>query len=384
MLLRVNALACGHSGCRVELVERLLEMLRLGIHPRVPMFGSVGASGDLAPLAHVALSLLGEGRAEVDGQERRMQEALAGAGLAPVELRPKEGLALINGTQATTGLGVLALLAAERAAETADACGAMSVEALLGTPQAFREEIQRARPHRHQAVSAARLRALIAGSEIRESHRWGDPRVQDAYSLRCIPQVHGATRSALAYVRGILEVEINSATDNPLVFPQLARAEAADAAGRAGAESEDAKAGHTDATMDPAGIVVSGGNFHAQIVAQALDLLAIAAADMAAICERRIERMLNPDLSMGLPAFLARRPGLESGFMIVQVVVADLLSENARTRAPGQRRLGAHCAPARGSKRFTRSSVPGWRPSTATDRWSRTCTPSPSWSVRVP
>ena len=327
MLLRVNALACGHSGCRVELVERLLEMLRLGIHPRVPMFGSVGASGDLAPLAHVALSLLGEGRAEVDGQERRMQEALAGAGLAPVELRPKEGLALINGTQATTGLGVLALLAAERAAETADACGAMSVEALLGTPQAFREEIQRARPHRHQAVSAARLRALIAGSEIRESHRWGDPRVQDAYSLRCIPQVHGATRSALAYVRGILEVEINSATDNPLVFPQLARAEAADAAGRAGAESEDAKAGHTDATMDPAGIVVSGGNFHAQIVAQALDLLAIAAADMAAICERRIERMLNPDLSMGLPAFLARRPGLESGFMIVQVVVADLLSE---------------------------------------------------------
>ncbi len=291
------------------------------------MFGSVGASGDLAPLAHVALSLLGEGRAEVDGQERRMQEALAGAGLVPVELRPKEGLALINGTQATTGLGVLALLAAERAAETADACGAMSVEALLGTPQAFREEIQRARPHRHQAVSAARLRALIAGSEIRESHRWGDPRVQDAYSLRCIPQVHGATRSALAYVRGILEVEINSATDNPLVFPQLARAEAADAAGRAGAESEDAKAGHTDATMDPAGIVVSGGNFHAQIVAQALDLLAIAAADMAAICERRIERMLNPDLSMGLPAFLARRPGLESGFMIVQVVVADLLSE---------------------------------------------------------
>ncbi len=203
----------------------------------------------------------------------------------------------------------------------------MSVEALLGTPQAFREEIQRARPHRHQAVSAARLRALIAGSEIRESHRWGDPRVQDAYSLRCIPQVHGATRSALGYVRGILEVEINSATDNPLVFPQLARAEAADAAGRAGAESEDAKAGHMDATMDPAGIVVSGGNFHAQIVAQALDLLAIAAADMAAICERRIERMLNPDLSMGLPAFLARRPGLESGFMIVQVVVADLLSE---------------------------------------------------------
>ena len=301
MLLRANALARGYSGCRVELVERLLDMLERGIHPVVPKYGSVGASGDLAPLAHVALSLLGEGQGEAGGEERPMAGILAEAGVEPMELGPKEGLALINGTQATTGLGILALLAAERALETADASGAMSVEALLGTPEAFREEIQMARPHPGQAVSAARLRALIAGSEIRESHRFGDPRVQDAYSLRCIPQVHGAARSALAYVRGILEVEANSATDNPLIFPRL-----------------DERS---------AGTVLSGGNFHAQIVAQALDLLAIALADVASICERRIERLTNPDLSLGLPAFLARRPGLESGFMVAQVVVADLLSE---------------------------------------------------------
>ena len=303
MLLRANALARGHSGCRVELVERLLEMLDRGIHPTVPAFGSVGASGDLAPLAHVALGLLGEGRGEAGGAERPMEELLAESGLAPARLGPKEGLALINGTQATTGLGLLALLAAERALETAEASGAMSVEALLGTPTAFRSEIQAARPHAGQAVSAARLRALIAGSEIRESHRAGDPRVQDAYSLRCVPQVHGAARSALGYVRGILEVEVNSATDNPLVFP-------------------DAERG-----ADDPGTVLSGGNFHAQIVAQALDLMVIALVDVASMCERRIERLINPDLSLGLPAFLARRPGLESGFMAVQVVVADLLSE---------------------------------------------------------
>ena len=303
MLLRANALARGHSGCRTELAERLLVLLDLGIHPIVPAFGSVGASGDLAPLAHVALGLLGEGHGEVDGRRCPMEHALADAGLAPIQLGPKEGLALINGTQATTGLGVLALLAAERALETAEACGAMSLEALLGTPEAFRPEIQNARPHPGQARSAARLRALIAGSEIRESHRVGDPRVQDAYSLRCMPQVHGAARSALGYVRGILEVEVNSATDNPLVFPE--------AEGRPG-ESRP---------------ILSGGNFHAQIVAQALDLLAIAVADVASMCERRIERLINPDLSLGLPAFLARRPGLESGLMVVQVVVADLLSE---------------------------------------------------------
>ena len=296
MVLRANALARGHSGCRVVLVERLLELLNSGIHPRVPEFGSVGASGDLAPLAHVALALIGEGPAEKGGTESPVQGLLADAGIEPVTLGWKEGLALINGTQATTGLGILALLAAERALETAEVAGAMSLDALLGTPEAFREEIQDARPHAGQARSAARLRALLAGSQIRESHREGDPRVQDAYSLRCMPQVHGAAREALAYVRGILETEANSATDNPLVFPE-------------------------------AGVVVSGGNFHAQVVSQALDLLAIAVADLAAISERRVERLLNPDLSMGLPAFLTSHAGLESGFMIVQVTAVDLLAE---------------------------------------------------------
>jgi histidine ammonia-lyase len=296
MVLRANALARGHSGCRVVLVERLLELLNSGIHPRVPEFGSVGASGDLAPLAHVALALIGEGPAEKDGTESPVQGLLADAGIEPVTLGSKEGLALINGTQATTGLGILALLAAERALETAEVAGAMSLDALLGTPEAFREEIQDARPHAGQARSAARLRALLAGSQIRESHREGDPRVQDAYSLRCMPQVHGAAREALAYVRGILETEANSATDNPLVFPE-------------------------------AGVVVSGGNFHAQVVSQALDLLAIAVADLAAISERRVERLLNPDLSVGLPAFLTSHAGLESGFMIAQVTAVDLLAE---------------------------------------------------------
>lgn len=296
MLLRANALARGHSGCRVMVVERLLALLNAGIHPMVPEFGSVGASGDLAPLAHVALGMLGEGTAECGGEEGPIAEFMARAGIDPVSLGSKEGLALINGTQATTGIGILALLTAERAVETAEVAGAMSLEALLGTPEAFREEIHNARPHAGQIKSAARLRFLLRGSEIRESHRDGDPRVQDAYSLRCMPQVHGAARQALGYIRGILEVEANSTTDNPLVFPS-------------------------------AGVVVSGGNFHAQIVSQALDLLVIAVTDMAAISERRIERLLNPDLSMGLPAFLTNRPGLESGFMIAQVTAVDLLSE---------------------------------------------------------
>ncbi len=296
LLLRANALARGCSGCRPVVVDHLVSLLNARVHPRVPEFGSVGASGDLAPLAHVALGLLGEGRAEREGVERDAGELLREAGIEPLRLEAKEGLALINGTQATTGLGVLALLAAERALEAAEVAGAMSLDALLGTPEAFRPEIQDARPHAGQRESARRLRQLLRGSEIRESHREGDPRVQDAYALRCMPQVHGAARQALGYVRGILETEANSATDNPLVFP----------------ESE---------------MIVSGGNFHAQIVSQALDLLAIAAADLAAISERRIERLLNPDLSMGLPAFLTRSPGLRSGLMIVQVTAVDLLAE---------------------------------------------------------
>jgi histidine ammonia-lyase len=296
ILLRANALARGVSGCRAIVIERLLALLNAGIHPRVPEFGSVGASGDLAPLAHVALALMGEGEAERSGRWASAAEHLRGADLEPLTLEAKEGLALINGTQATTGLGILALLAAERALETAEVAAAMSLEALLGTPEAYRAEIQDARPHAGQKRSAETLRTLLADSEIRESHRDGDPRVQDAYALRCVPQVHGAARHALSYVRGILETEANSATDNPLVFVE-------------------------------SGVIASGGNFHAQIVSQALDLLAIAAADLASISERRIERLLNPDLSMGLPAFLSARPGLESGFMIAQVTAVDLLAE---------------------------------------------------------
>jgi histidine ammonia-lyase len=296
MLLRANALARGVSGCRPTIAERLLDLLRAGIHPRVPEFGSVGASGDLAPLAHVALTLLGEGLVEHGGAYGPAEDRLRDAGVETLTLEAKEGLALINGTQATTGLGILALMAAERALETAEVASAMSLDALLGTPAAYRPEIHEARPHEGQIASARLQRLLLDGSEIRESHREDDPRVQDAYALRCVPQVHGAARHALRYVRGILETEANSATDNPLVF----------------AESET---------------VVSGGNFHAQIVSQALDLLAIAVTDLAAISERRIERLLNPDLSMGLPAFLTGRPGLESGFMIAQVTAVDLLAE---------------------------------------------------------
>ena len=296
MLLRANALARGVSGCRVGLIRALIGLLNAGIHPRVPEFGSVGASGDLAPLAHVALGMIGEGDAECEGAIGPVERFLGGAGLEAMTLATKEGLALINGTQATTGLGILALLRAERALAAAELASAMSLEALLGTPSAYHEEIHLARPHQGQIHSAQLQRKLLAKSEIRESHRHDDLRVQDAYSLRCVPQVHGAARHALGYVRGILETEANSATDNPLVFP-----------------AEE--------------LILSGGNFHAQIVSQALDLLAIALADLAAFSERRVERLLNPDLSAGLPAFLARRPGVESGLMIAQVTAVDLLAE---------------------------------------------------------
>lgn len=295
LLLRANALACGHSGCRVEVAERLLEFLRRGIHPVIPSAGSVGASGDLAPLAHAALPVIGEGRVEKDGSVRPAAEVLAEEGLEPLELEAKEGLALINGTQACTGVGAVALGAAENAVETADAAGAMSLEGARGTPDAFRPEVSRVRPQPGQEESARRLRHLLRDSEIRESHRYDDPRVQDAYCLRCMPQVHGASRQALGYVRRVLEVEANSATDNPLVFPDEA-------------------------------MVLSAGNFHAQPVAQALDLLVMALADLAAMSERRTERLLNPDLS-GLPAFLTPDPGLRSGLMIAQVTAADLLAE---------------------------------------------------------
>ncbi|HSJ13997.1 MAG TPA: histidine ammonia-lyase [Longimicrobiales bacterium] len=294
-LLRANVLALGHSGVRPLIIERLLALLNSGITPVVPALGSVGASGDLAPLSHLALVLLGEGEAWYRGERLGGAEALRRADLEPVVLEAKEGLALNNGTQVHTGIGILALLRAERALETAEVAGAMSLEGLRGTPDAFDPLIQKARPQAGQAVSAARLRVLLRGSEIRESHRHGDPRVQDAYSLRCMPQVHGAARQAFGFVRGVLEVEANSATDNPLIFAEEQR-------------------------------IISGGNFHGQPVAQALDFLAIACADLGSIAERRMARLIDPALS-GLPAFLTPDPGVNSGFMMAQIVAAALVNE---------------------------------------------------------
>jgi histidine ammonia-lyase len=295
MLLRANVLALGYSGVRPVIIELLLELLNRGVCPVIPERGSVGASGDLAPLSHIALLMIGEGPAFYRGQRITAAEALKAAELEPVVLEAKEGLALNNGTQVQTGIGVLALLAAERAVETAEVAGAMSLEGLKGTPEAFREELQRVRPHPGQLVSAQRLRSLLANSEIRESHRYDDPRVQDAYSLRCMPQVHGAARQALGFVRSVLEVEIVSATDNPLIFAEE-------------------------------GLVLSGGNFHGQPIAQALDLLAIACADLGAISERRIARLIDPAHS-GLSAFLVHDPGVNSGLMMAQIVAAALVAD---------------------------------------------------------
>lgn len=294
-LLRANVLARGHSGVRPVVIDLLLELLNRGVHPVIPERGSVGASGDLAPLSHLALVLMGEGEAFYGGERLPGAEALRRAGLEPLTLEAKEGLALNNGTQAHTGIGVLALLAAERAVDTAEVAGAMSLEGLRGTPDAFDELIQRVRPHPGQAASAARLRWLLRDSEIRESHRENDPRVQDAYSLRCMPQVHGAARQALSYARQVLEIEVNSATDNPLIFPEE-------------------------------GKVLSGGNFHGQPIAQVLDVVAMACADLASMSERRIARLIDPALS-GLPAFLTREPGVHSGLMMAQIVAASLVTE---------------------------------------------------------
>ncbi len=294
-LLRANVLARGHSGVRPVVIDTLAELLNRRVHPVIPERGSVGASGDLAPLSHLALVLMGEGEAFFEGHRLAGGAAMRRAGLAPLVLEAKEGFALNNGTQAMAGVGALALLAAERAVETAEVAGAMSLDGLRGTPDAFDPEIQRVRGHPGQILSAARLRGLLEGSAIRESHRHGDPRVQDAYSLRCMPQVHGAARQALAFVRGVLSIEINAVTDNPLVFADDGR-------------------------------VMSGGNFHGQPVAQALDLLAIAVADLASISERRLARLVDPALS-GLPAFLTRDPGVNSGYMLVQIVAAALVND---------------------------------------------------------
>jgi histidine ammonia-lyase len=295
MLLRANVLACGHSGVRPELIDLLLAMLNRGVHPIIPEYGSVGASGDLAPLSHLALTMIGEGEAVFAGERLQSGEALRRAGLNAITLEAKEGLALINGTQVQTAIGVLALLAAERAVETAEVAGAMSLEALRGTPDAFDAAIQDLRPHAGQKASADRLRALLEDSEIRESHRHGDPRVQDAYSIRCMPQIHGAARQGLEYARTILTTETNSVTDNPLIFADTGR-------------------------------VLSGGNFHGQPVAQVLDVIAMVCADLGAVSERRLARLVDPALS-GLPAFLSPDPGVNSGLMMAQIGAAALVAE---------------------------------------------------------
>jgi histidine ammonia-lyase len=296
MLLRANVLALGFSGIRLEVIEMLCQMLNRGLHPVVPEKGSVGASGDLAPLAHLALSLLGEGEAFFKSERMESGKGLRRARLRPVRLEAKEGLALLNGTQAMHAVGGLALLRAKRLARVADIAGAMSLEALKDTPVAFDSRLQDARPHPGQKTVARHLRSLLRGSEIRESHRKNDPRVQDAYSLRCMPQVHGAVRGALAYCEEVLLIESGSATDNPLVFAK-------------------------------AGDVISGGNFHGAPLALALDFAAIALTDLMTISERRIDRLVNPDKSEGLPPFLAERPGLQSGYMIAHVAAASLLNE---------------------------------------------------------
>ena len=297
LLLRANVLAKGFSGVRPQLLEMLVAMLNAGVHPVIPEKGSVGASGDLAPLAHLALVVVGEGEAFYRGERMAGGEALRLGGLKPLQLTAKEGLALLNGTQAMTAVGALGVERARRVAELCDLSGAMSLEALKGTPAAFDVRIHKARPHQGQVAAAEHLLKLMEGSEIRESHREGDTRVQDAYCLRCMPQVHGAVRGTLDHVAGVLEIEAGSATDNPLVFPGERAA------------------------------VISGGNFHGAPLSYAFDYAAIAMTDLAGITERRIDRLLNPDINEGLPAFLSTDPGLSSGFMIAQIVAAALINE---------------------------------------------------------
>ena len=303
MLLRANSLSKGFSGVRAAAIDTICELLTRGVTPWVPSQGSVGASGDLAPLAHLALLLVGEGECH-DGKGGRISgaDALKAAGIKPLILEAKEAVSLINGTQAMLAVGTLSLLAADILVDSADVIGAMACDALKGTDAAFDERIHRARPHTGQITTAANLRKLLEGSAIRESHR-DCGRVQDAYSLRCMPQVHGAVRDTLAHCRSVFEIETNSAVDNPLVF-----------------RDPKSKDDHAD--------VISGGNFHGEPVAFALDFLGIALSALAGISERRLERMVNPALSEGLPPFLAPGAGLNSGFMMPQVTAAALVSEN--------------------------------------------------------
>jgi histidine ammonia-lyase len=304
LLLRANAIAKGFSGVRPVVAETLCKMLNAGVHPVIPSQGSVGASGDLAPLAHLAQVTIGEGEAILQGRTLSGGDAMPTAGIDPLKLEAKEGLALLNGTQAMLALLALGLREAEIAVDSADVAAALSLDALRGSPAAFDERIAAARPYAGHAITARNLRMLNEGSEIRESHRAAekDKRVQDAYSLRCAPQVHGAVRDALAQVRATLAVELNSATDNPLVIAD-------------------------------SGEVISGGNFHGQPLAMAADQLAVALATLAGISERRIEQMTNPQTSL-LPAFLVRHAGLNSGFMIMQVSAAALASEMKTQATP--------------------------------------------------
>jgi histidine ammonia-lyase len=296
MLLRANSLAKGYSGVRPVVIDTLCEMLNRGVHPVIPSQGSVGASGDLAPLAHLALTLIGEGEAVFEGNRMASAEAMNKAQIAPLVLEAKEAISLMNGTQGMLAVGTLALVAASILVDSADVIGALSLDALHGTDAAFDERIHKARPHPGQIRTAGNLRRMLEGSQIRESHR-ACSRVQDAYSLRCMPQVHGAVRDALAHCREVFEIEMNSAVDNPLVF--------------------------TDN-----GAIISGGNFHGEPLAFALDFLAIALSALAGISERRLERLVNPALNEGLPPFLAAEAGLNSGFMMAQVTAAALASEN--------------------------------------------------------
>jgi histidine ammonia-lyase len=296
LLLRANVLAQGFSGCRPVLVETLIAMLDRGVTPVIPEKGSVGASGDLAPLAHLALTVIGEGEAFFQGGRLPGLAALQRAKIDPLELEAKEGIALLNGTQAMVAVGGLALQRAERVARLANVAGAMTLEAVRGTPVAFDERIHAARPHPGQIEVARHLRELLRDSQIRDSHLQNDPRVQDAYSLRCMPQVHGAIRDALGRARETIEIETGSATDNPLVFAET-------------------------------GEVLSGGNFHGAPLALAFDFAAIALTDLISITERRIDRLVNPDSNEGLPPFLSAQPGVGSGFMMMQIVAAALLNE---------------------------------------------------------
>ncbi|MEA2620679.1 MAG: histidine ammonia-lyase, partial [Chloroflexota bacterium] len=309
LLLRANTLALGHSGCRPLIVDRLLDLLRAGIHPVVPEQGSVGASGDLAPLAHLALPLIGRGRVEFEGVVGPALIALREAGLEPLTLEAKEGLALLNGTQMMSAIGALVLADADRLTRTASVVAAMSVEALLGTDVAFAAAYQLARPHPGQVVVAAELRHLLRDSALQMGHHGHAHKVQDPYSLRCVPQVHGAVRDTLDHLRRVLDIELNSATDNPLVFPG------------GGVAGED-----TIATGG--GRVISGGNFHGEPIALALDFAKIALAELGSISERRTALLVDPRLNGGLPPFLAAASGIDSGMMIYQYTAAALVSEN--------------------------------------------------------